>query len=75
MNQIKPWMIVAGFFLAPIFFALFITDRFVFLLLPHLDSPKIQQWWNDPKSIVHSLIRVVTVGVIFVIITLISRWN
>jgi hypothetical protein len=75
MKELKPWMIVAGFFLAPIFFALFIIDRFVFLILPHVNSPKIQNWWNDPKAIVHSLIRVVTVGVIFGIFTLISRWN
>lgn len=66
--------IILGLILLPFAFALFVIDRTILTLLPHLDSVNMKKWFNNTEIMTFSLIRVSVIGLIYVIYKLISLY-
>lgn len=49
--------IIAGVFLMPVFYALFILDRAFSSINPFIDLPKFKKWIEEPQQVIFSLLR------------------
>lgn len=60
-----------GVTLLPIFFTIFIADRFILALMPWMESKRLKTWLNDTELFMYSFLRVFVISVIIIIIKLI----
>jgi len=69
-NQL--WKIVVGIVLTPILIAIFFADRIALIVLPHIESKTIKQWFDNMNFMTQSVWRVGAIALIFSIFKLIT---
>lgn len=62
---------IAGLMLAPIFFALYISDRATSSINPFITLKGLKEWINEPKEVIYSIFRTLVNSIIMFIIWLI----
>ena len=55
-----------GIILLPIFFTLFIADRFILALMPWMESKRLKNWLTNTELFMMSFLRVFVVSVLIV---------
>lgn len=55
-----------GVILLPIFFTIFIADRFVLAIMPWMESKRLKTWLNDSELFMYSFLRVFVISVIII---------
>lgn len=55
-----------GVILLPIFFTIFIADRFVLAIMPWMESKRLKTWLNDTELFMYSFLRVFVISVIII---------
>lgn len=55
-----------GIILLPIFFTLFIADRFILALMPWMESTRLKNWLTNTELFMMSFLRVFVVSVLIV---------
>ena len=63
---------IAGLILAPIFFALYISDRATSSINPFITLKDLKEWINEPKEVIYSIFRILVNSLIIIIIWLLS---
>lgn len=56
-----------GVILLPIFFTIFIADRFVLAVMPWMESKRLKTWLNDTELFMYSFLRVFVISIIIII--------
>lgn len=55
---------ISGIILIPFTIGLFFLDRAVLVFFPHIEAPKIQQWFDNTIMMGHSLLRVILASIL-----------
>ena len=55
-----------GVILLPIFFTIFIADRFVLAIMPWMETKRLKTWLNDSELFMYSFLRVFVISVIII---------
>ena len=55
-----------GVILLPLFFTIFIADRFVLAVMPWMESKRLKTWLNDTELFMYSFLRVFVISVIII---------
>ena len=55
-----------GVILLPIFFTIFIADRFVLAVMPWMESKRLKTWLDNTELFMYSFLRVFVISVIII---------
>ena len=65
---------IIGMILLPIFVAVFMMDRFIIIFMFWIESKRLKSWLEDTQLFMFSLLRVITVFMLYSIYKLIKMW-
>ena len=60
-----------GVILLPLFFTIFIADRFVLAVMPWMESKRLKTWLDNTELFMYSFLRVFVISVIIIFTKLI----
>ena len=55
-----------GVILLPLFFTIFIADRFVLAVMPWMESKRLKTWLDNTELFMYSFLRVFVISVIII---------